>query len=84
MRGRAVSSDAPNRPRKWVLYRENNNTHREMFVVGFFVIGTGARGPIRQLKNTTDVEQARPFESASDAYEYGAIHALDHWRAGLR
>jgi len=59
----------------YVLFREDNNTHKEVYVSGC------APGAVIVADR---VEDARHFTTARQAYEYGTAYGLDWWHVGQR
>jgi hypothetical protein len=60
---------------KYVLFREDSNTHREVFLAA---IEKGKPLPC------AEPQLALAFPSARSAYAFGAEHGLDWWRVGRR
>lgn len=65
---------------RYVLFSEDPNTHREVYVGGIdpFLTGPG------RICRTFRVSEARAFTTARDAYEYGRKHRLLWWKVGAR
>lgn len=63
----------------WVLYREDSNTHEEIYVVA---VGHKFNDAVL---STDAPEGARHFATAAEAYHYASAHAaLQWWRVGKR
>lgn len=63
---------------RYVLFREDPNTHQEVYV--------SAISPQKGVVRTTDVDEAMHFPTAADGYRVGAWWrpSLDWWRVGQR
>lgn len=60
---------------QYVLFRENPNTHREVYLKR--MLGEAAEW-------TENLAEAKKFASAKRAYAYGARFELEWWRVGQR
>ena len=59
----------------YVLFKEDPNSHREVYFRDF----------INEVaQSTRDVREARTFETAIRAYEYGDAMGLGWWKVGER
>lgn len=65
---------------RYVLFSEDPNTHKEVYVRGIDPFETGAA----RVEKTRDVAQARDFPDARTAYEYGKRYRLFWWKVGQR
>lgn len=64
--------------KNWVLYREDSNTHQEVYFKGWDIIRD-------RIILTDEVEDAMHFESAGVAYRFaGQGSELQWWRVGKR
>lgn len=65
--------------KRYVLLREDANTHQEMYFVGF-------KPKTDALERSPHVFEARAFASAADAYRFAAMNSptLDWWHVGER
>ena len=63
----------------YVLYREDSNTHKEVYYVG-----EKKDGGISIHETTDDPRKAKHFPSARAGYEFGDQEGLLHWRVGIR
>jgi len=61
---------------KYVLFRDDPNTHKEVYV--------GASSDYRDWSAVRSLREAMKFQTARQAYEYGAQHKLSWWRVGQR
>ncbi len=59
----------------YVIYHENANTHREMYVT---VLASG------RATYTYELREAARFKSARAAYQFADLAGLDWWRVGTR
>ena len=65
---------------RYVLYTEDPNTHKEVYIRGVDPFETGAA----RLEKTRHVSEAHAFSDARSAYDYGKRHRLFWWRVGQR
>lgn len=83
-RGRAVPQSVP-RIGRIVLFHENPNTHRELYVQHVIVTTDTLTGrQTTKLITTRDVRDAVWFHTTAGAYAFGTNHGLDIWRVGRR
>lgn len=63
--------------KNWVLYREDSNTHQEIYFAHIDISKT--------VHPTDELELAHKFDSAGDAYRFAGQHVeLQWWRVGKR
>lgn len=68
--------------KNWVLYREDSNTHQEIYFERFSLADSLSS---KHLHSTDELELAHKFDSADAAYEFAGRHAaLQWWRVGKR
>lgn len=62
----------------YVIYRENSNTHQEVYVDAI------QRPRSNVVESTDTVEDAMFFDTAAEAYEWAQERGLEWWRVGAR
>ena len=59
-------------PKPYVVFREDNNTHREKYTC------------LNGFGTSFDVKKADRFSTARDAYAFGGLMGLSWWKVGRR
>lgn len=68
--------------KNWVLYREDSNTHQEIYFWRFSISGSMSH---KNLHSTDELELAHKFDTAGEAYRFAGQHVeLQWWRVGKR